>query len=92
MDSSDTSNLQTAKEELIGLFKNAELNNSVFLILANKQDKFNCISKENLINNFELDSLERTDWAIFPVSVLQGTNLDEAFDWLLSSMQQTQYN
>ena len=73
------------------MFKNAELSKSVFLILANKQDKFNCMSREHLIQNFELDSLERTDWAIYPVSVLQGTNLDESFEWLLNSMQQTNY-
>ena len=92
IDSSNTSNLQTAKEELTKLFKNAELARSVFLILANKQDKHDCVSREQLIQNFELDSLERSDWAIFPVSVLQGTNLDDAFEWLLSSMQTTQYN
>ena len=92
MDSSDTSNLQTAKEELINLFKSAELQKSVFLILANKQDKENCVSCEHLIQNFELDSLERSDWAIFSVSILKGTGIDDALEWLLSSMQQTQYS
>ena len=89
VDCSSRDQLQTAKEELTNLLNHSELKMRSFLILANKQDKPDCLSAENIIEAFELASFEDVDWAVYPVSVLLGNNVDKAFSWFLESLQKT---
>ena len=86
IDSSDRGGLETAKTELVALFKDQRLKNSIFMILLNKQDLNDCISTQQAIEILELKRKTEFSWAIFGVSVKKWEGMTEAFDWLSTKL------
>lgn len=66
-----------------------ELDQAVYLILANKSDLNDVMSMEDITEKLRLNQLKRV-WNLFPVSAITGEGIEEAFDWLVSQLGSTQ--
>ena len=74
------------KKELQNLLKNELLKKSVFLILANKQDKKEAVSVEQVIRAMQLENINENNWGVFGVSALTGEGVEAGFDWLINKI------
>ncbi len=86
IDSSDKESHQTSKDELKNLFNTEDIENCVYLVLANKQDLEESMSVEEIINIFDLQNINKNTWSIYGVSVKTGKGIEEAFDWLVDQV------
>lgn len=86
IDSSDRKQFETSKHELRQLFSNSEIKDSVFLILANKQDLEESLSVKEISEEFGLNEVVDNTWSIYGVSVKEGLGIQEAFDWLTNQL------
>jgi len=88
VDSSDRDRIRgagyTAREELHELLHEHELADAVVLILANKQDKPNCMTVEEITEKLDLSSITSHKWHVQPCSAKAGVGMKEGFDWLHS--------
>lgn len=88
IDSTDTSRLNEALQELSGQLQLAKC--LTLAIVANKQDLAGAISVEELQNHLSsfLSTLVRVDWRLFAGSALNDTgDVNEAFTWLIERIQ-----
>ena len=92
IDSSDKNNEEMSKRELDKLFKNADVKDCVFLVLANKQDLEECMTVEEVINVFDLQEVSGNTWSIYGISTKTGKGIDEAFDWLIDNIEKKTEN
>ena len=86
IDSSDTSRINIAKEELHGLLMEPELEDSSFAIVANKVD-LEVLTHEQVEEKMEIEEF-RKDRAIksFPVIGITGQGLQEMMDWVANNI------
>lgn len=90
IDSSDKDRYREAIEILRETLSEAELDGDPILILANKQDLHEVMSREEILSDLMTkDYLKRRKWEVFPVSGLQGDGLTEGLDWLTSVLTNT---
>ena len=82
IDCNDRERLNQAQEELNNLFKEDELRDCVFLVLANKQDLEDAMKAEELSSTLNLNQFKDKKWQIYGTSAIKGEGLNEAFDWL----------
>ena len=87
VDSTDINSFVLSNKELQNLFKNDELKDAVFLVLANKKDKKPSASIEEIIRSLGLQTVTENSWNVFGVSAKNGTGIEEAFDWLIEKLQ-----
>ena len=71
-----------AKKELLNLLEEKGIEGKPLLILSNKIDLEPHMSEVEIIKELNLDYVYSNQWAVSPVSALQGTNLENAIDWL----------
>ena len=88
VDSMDRDRIGISKHELISMLEEDELKNAVLCVFANKQDLENCMTVSEVANALGLTSLKNRKYQIFKTSAIKGTGLNEAMDWLSSSLQQ----
>eukprot|EP01083_Nonionella_stella_P020662 57322_1 len=81
VDAADHKLLNTAKEELHLLLNEKELENATIVVIANKQDLPNALSKEDVAQTFELDKIGRANQC-FETSAKENKGLTDALDWL----------
>ena len=85
-----TGRLDECRQVLEDVLQNSETEGVPLLILANKQDREDCVEvvriKEGLVKRvFEGDKASSIrDSRVLPVSALTGTGVREAIDWLRS--------
>ena len=65
VDCNDKERLQESKELLYNSLKEGELNKSVLIVVANKQDLPNSVKKKELIEKFELEQIKDRKWYVF---------------------------
>ena len=53
------------------------------LFLANKSDLEQAIPLSEIIRKLKLDDFINNSFGVYQISALKGTNVDDAFDWLL---------
>uniref|UniRef100_A0A6B2LKR9 Uncharacterized protein n=1 Tax=Arcella intermedia TaxID=1963864 RepID=A0A6B2LKR9_9EUKA len=89
IDSSDTNRIEEAKEELHEIIHDENLTNRIILILGNKIDLVNSLSREQLIEMLDIQSFlnESPKAQIFSTSVITGTGIQQAFQWAASLIQ-----
>lgn len=85
VDSNDRDRVLEAKEELIKMLNEEELNNACLLILANKQDLPNAMSASELTDKLGLHSLKRR-WYVQKTCATSGDGLYEGLDWLSNEL------
>jgi len=84
VDSADAERLPEAKGELQRIMKEMT-NDVVLLVLANKQDMPNALSKDEIAKQLELDTLQ-AKYHIEPTCATTGTGLYEGLDWLIDNL------
>lgn len=86
IDSTDPSRMVLNRTELQKLFTHSDLKKTIFLVLANKQDKKEAAPAEDIIRALELETIKDNTWSVFGVSALTGQGVEGAFDWLVERM------
>ncbi|XP_019626434.1 PREDICTED: ADP-ribosylation factor-like isoform X2 [Branchiostoma belcheri] len=87
LDSSDRERLPEMREEIGRYLHEDELRDSLFLILANKQDLPNALPPDVIREKLELDTLLRgRQWHLQPASAREGQGLYEGLDWLTAKL------
>ena len=65
------------------------MSESVFLILANKQDLPNAINAAELTNRLDLHSLRQRHWYLQSTSITCSEGIFDGLNWLWCKMEQT---
>ena len=82
VDSNDTTRLKEAKDELWKVLESPELKDALLLVFANKQDLPNSMCADDISNALELSQIGGHPWHVQPATAIEGTGLEEGFDWL----------
>lgn len=83
VDTTAPNDLPAAKMELHRLLEDRELARVPLLVLANKIDLGPKVSEPELIKQLNLDYITAQPWLVIPVSAKDGTNVDQALEFLL---------
>uniref|UniRef100_A0A7S4PBG8 Uncharacterized protein n=1 Tax=Paramoeba aestuarina TaxID=180227 RepID=A0A7S4PBG8_9EUKA len=86
VDSSDRERLAEAKEELQILVREEELMNSVFLVLANKQDLPNAMTSKEMVKRLGLEDITHVKWEVKETTGKTGEGVREGMDWLVGEI------
>jgi len=82
VDSSDQDNIEESRKEFHKLLCKEELQNSVILVFANKQDLEEALKIPDIIKKYEFDKIKDRVWHIQPCSAKSGEGLAEGLHWL----------
>ncbi len=88
VDSADTERLAIAKDELVAMLQEDELQDAILLVFANKQDLPAALKDAAVSEALGLDQLRNRQWAIFKASALSGNGLYEGIGWLCDAVKQ----
>eukprot|EP00271_Cylindrocystis_brebissonii_P002614 TRINITY_DN13381_c0_g1_i1.p1 TRINITY_DN13381_c0_g1~~TRINITY_DN13381_c0_g1_i1.p1 ORF type:complete len:187 (-),score=35.47 TRINITY_DN13381_c0_g1_i1:1007-1567(-) len=85
VDAADTMNVPVACRELHALLSKPSLSGIPLLVLGNKCDKPESLSKDALIEQMDLRTLSQTDREVccYIISCKNSTNIDSVIDWLI---------
>ena len=87
IDSTDKDRIVEVNDELHKMLQEDELQDAVFLFLANKQDLPNSLSVDEITDKLNLRSLPVSrKWNILATSAKTGDGLTESLDWLAKSL------
>ncbi|XP_075942563.1 ARF GTPase 2a [Anarhichas minor] len=82
VDSNDKERVGEAKDELMRMLAEDELNDAVLLVFANKQDLPNAMNSAEVTDQLGLQTLRGRDWYIQATCATGGDGLYEGLDWL----------
>nr|XP_045060021.2 ADP-ribosylation factor 4-like [Desmodus rotundus] len=86
VDSNDRERIQEGAEELQKMLQKDELQDSVLLLFANKQDLPNAMAISEMTDKLGLQSLRNRTWYVQATCATQGTGLYEGLDWLSNEL------
>ena len=88
VDSSDRQRISEAKRELHELLQNDKLQDSIVVVLANKQDVPDSMSAQEVAEHLDLCQVlgNQRRWFVQPTSAMCGEGVHEAMDWILANM------
>jgi ADP-ribosylation factor-like protein 2 len=86
VDCADTVKLETCAKELHDLLKEERLAGASLLVLANKQDLPGALSSEKIEEILNLRAIKTHNWALYPISAVQGDDLLKPFGWLVNDI------
>lgn len=55
------------------------------LVCANKIDKEGHLQATEIVERMNLDYIDDHEWKILPISARNGTNMDQAVEWILNT-------
>jgi len=87
VDSNDRERINEAALELQKILREDELQNTILLVFANKQDLPNAMSVAEVTEKMELHSLRSRNWYIQATCAVTGEGLYEGFEWLQHALQ-----
>ena len=82
IDSQDDEYFEESKAEFHKLLKNSNLKNAILLIFANKQDLPGAKPVNQIIEDYELNTIKNHMWFIQPCSAVKGEGLINGIKWL----------
>ncbi|XP_004289781.1 PREDICTED: ADP-ribosylation factor-like protein 8B-A-like isoform 1 [Fragaria vesca subsp. vesca] len=82
VDAADHDNLPVSRRELHDLLSKPSLSGIPLLVLGNKIDKKEALSKEDLTEQMELKAITDREVCCFMISCKNSTNIDTVIDWL----------
>jgi len=82
VDSTDKKSDLTSKMELFNLLIHEDLKQSVFLVMANKQDAKDAMNPAEIAEKLSLTEIKDHEWHIQACSALSGDGLQDGLDWL----------
>nr|KJB79008.1 hypothetical protein B456_013G050700 [Gossypium raimondii] len=83
VDAADNDNLSVSRRELHDLLSKSSLNGIPVLVLGNKIDKPEALSKEDLTEQMGLKSITDREVCCYMISCKNSTNIDAVIDWLV---------
>ncbi|KAG8498025.1 hypothetical protein CXB51_007024 [Gossypium anomalum] len=83
VDAADNDNLSVSRRELHDLLSKPSLSGIPLLVLGNKIDKSEALSKENLTEQMGLKSITDREVCCYMISCKNSTNIDTVIDWLV---------
>ncbi|XP_058212082.1 uncharacterized protein LOC131324223 [Rhododendron vialii] len=82
IDSTDRARIGIMKDELFRLLPHEDLQNSVVLIFANKQDIKDAMTPAEITDALSLHSIKNQDWHIQACCALTGEGLYDGLGWI----------
>jgi small GTP-binding protein len=82
VDSNDRVRLTKASEELHALISHKDNVGKPFLVLANKQDLPNAVSKDEIIKTFQLETVKTSQWYVIECSAVKNQRARLGFQWI----------
>jgi len=82
IDSSDRARISLMKDELFRLLGHEDLQHSVILVFANKQDIKDAMTPAEITDALSLHSIKDHDWHIQACSALSGDGLYDGLGWI----------
>eukprot|EP00462_Mataza_sp_D1_P000758 CAMPEP_0175095352 /NCGR_PEP_ID=MMETSP0086_2-20121207/4104_1 /TAXON_ID=136419 /ORGANISM="Unknown Unknown, Strain D1" /LENGTH=184 /DNA_ID=CAMNT_0016368583 /DNA_START=19 /DNA_END=573 /DNA_ORIENTATION=+ len=86
IDSADKKRVEETGVEMNELIENEKLSTVPILILANKQDLHNSLSAKDIAQELNLVNIRDRPWQINGVSAKTGEGLDDAFKWVVETV------
>ncbi|EFJ25249.1 ARF-like GTPase [Selaginella moellendorffii] len=83
VDAADPENIPIAKSELHDILSKPSLNGIPLLVLGNKVDKPECLSKQAFAEEMDLHRIQHREVAYYMTSCKNTTNIDAVIDWLI---------
>ncbi|KAG9440522.1 hypothetical protein H6P81_020687 [Aristolochia fimbriata] len=83
VDAADRDNIPISKSELHDLLNKPSLSGIPLLVLGNKVDKPEALSKQGLTDQMALKSITDREVCCFMISCKNSTNIDSVIDWLV---------
>ncbi|ESR46287.1 hypothetical protein CICLE_v10003728mg [Citrus x clementina] len=82
IDSTDRVRISIMKDELFRLLWHEDLQHSLVLIFANKQDLKDAMTSAEITNALSLHSIKNHDWHIQACSTLTGDGVFDGLEWI----------
>jgi len=82
VDSNDRDRIEDAREELVKMLGEDEMQQAVLLVFANKQDLPNSMPAVEITQKLGLHELRNREWYIQSACATSGDGLYEGLDWL----------
>eukprot|EP01018_Ginkgo_biloba_P034983 Gb_38097 [translate_table: standard] len=89
VDAADRDNMSISKSELHDLLSKPSLHGIPLLVLGNKIDKPEALSKQALIDQMGLQSITDREVCCYMISCKNSTNIDVVIDWLVKHSKTT---
>ncbi|KAF7127194.1 hypothetical protein RHSIM_Rhsim11G0152700 [Rhododendron simsii] len=83
MDAADQDNLPVARSELHDLLSKPSLSGIPLLVLGNKSDKPEALTKQALTDEMDLNGIPDREVCCFMISCKNSSNIDTVIDWLV---------
>ena len=84
--STDEGEPLTREQELELMLSEDELRGVPVLILANKQDMPGAMDHDEVSAGLGLDNIQNRQWQMFKTSAMEGSGLQEGFQWLANTL------
>lgn len=88
VDSTDRARIEECRNELDAIVSADVLEGAPILMLANKQDRDDCIEVEDIKEVFNkiAEKMSARDSRVLPISAIDGTGVEDAAEWLVSRL------
>ncbi|KAF3796784.1 ADP-ribosylation factor-like protein 8B [Nymphaea thermarum] len=83
VDAADRDSIPISKSELLELLTKPSLNGIPLLVLGNKIDKSEALSKQALVDQMALESIKGREVCCYMISCKESINIDVVIDWLI---------
>ncbi|KAK4430426.1 ADP-ribosylation factor-like protein 8c [Sesamum alatum] len=83
VDAADRDSIPISRSELHDLLKKPALGGIPLLILGNKIDKLEALSKQALVDQLDLNSVTDREVCCYMISCKESVNIDVVIDWLI---------
>jgi small GTP-binding protein len=88
IDSSDTVRFEETRELFYKIINTQIGTETPVLILLNKVDLSNRISRSEFLQQFNLDDIHQMQWACYETSAKTGEGIFESFSWFINQLQE----
>ncbi|RAL43621.1 hypothetical protein DM860_017364 [Cuscuta australis] len=89
VDAADRDSVPISRTELHDLLSKPSLSNIPLLVLGNKIDKSEALSKSSLTDQLGLDAIKDREVCCYMISCRDSVNIDMVIDWLIKHAQTT---
>ena len=86
VDSSDSSRMREAREELEGVLGDDRVRDSSLLVFANKQDMPDALNPTEVTEKLGLTQYRNRDWFIQSTCAVNGEGIVDGLEWLATSL------
>lgn len=82
IDSNDRERWELAANELLFILNEEDLQGMPILVVANKNDLSNAMSREEIVEKFSLNSIQDREWDVLSACICNSSGVSEILEWL----------